>query len=226
MTTKKDKSANKNPRRNPQTKGPRQRSTKSTETILAENQKILDHIRNHPQDSVPQIAHEVELSRDVVQKRIDKLVALGALQKRYEVNLKSLGFINHYRMEIIVDHKALNAHYYPKPGAKSAKKTIQKSSPSPQELLAKDIMKLNDSHEDVIVEDVAVLMGDPADPSATVWTRGDQEVIFRYVTSAVRPLEGIQSSSTCIEGWSISQERNKQKTVEADPNIKQTQAVS
>ena len=150
----------------------------------------------------------------------------GTVQKRYEVNLKKVGFNNRYRIDITVDHKELKMKYpEPEPKRKNTKAAgIQKLTTSPQEKLAQDIMALNKKYEDVIIEDVAVLMGDPADLSATVWTRGEQDVIFRYVTAVIRPLDGVQSTSTCIEGWSISQERIKNQAEEAEREMRRRQA--
>jgi DNA-binding Lrp family transcriptional regulator len=173
---------------------------------------------------VADIARYVGLERDTTQKRISKLSDLGALQRRYEVDLDALGYTNRYLMDITVDPKELkDAHkaYVNKANKYERQQRRQKRSsrskaaqrPSlitnPQVWLAIEIMKLNDKPEnkDVIVQDLAVMMGDPADLCATVRTRGDQKVIFNFVTDQVRPIPGIQKTSTCIEAWSVARDR-------------------
>jgi DNA-binding Lrp family transcriptional regulator len=203
----------------------RKRRTKSADAVLAENQKILDYIRLHPQDSVGEIASEFKMSSDTMRKRLYKLEDLGSLQLRYEVNLDKLEFTNLYRMSIVVDHKALRETYKQQ---RKVKGKTGKRLPvqNPQERLAYQIMALNKTNPDVIVEDVAVLMGDQADLSATLRTRGDQNAIFNFVTAAVRPLPTIQSTATCIQAWSISQERRRKEAKQAELKAQRKQAIA
>jgi DNA-binding Lrp family transcriptional regulator len=166
------------------------------------NLRILEFARRHPQSSVADIGRGVGLERDTTQKRINKLSDLGALQRRVDVNLDALGFVNRYLMDIMVDHKELK---HPS----NLKALGRRSIVNPQERLALKILDLNGDkdNQDVIIEDIAVMMGDPADLCATVRTRGDQRIIFDFVTAKVRPIPGIQKTSTCIEAWSASRDR-------------------
>lgn len=207
------------PDQKPPTKRRRKRATKSRQEFLEDplNLKILEFVRRHPQSTVADIGRDAGMERDTTQKRINKLSDLGALQRRYEVDLDALGFTNRYLMDITVDPKELKTAYATyetklkrqqkrAPRSKAAKEPL---ITNPQEWLAMEIMKLNDKPEnkDVIIQDLAVMMGDPADLCATVWTRGPQRVIFDFVTDQVRPTSGIQQTSTCIEAWSVSRDR-------------------
>lgn len=185
----------------------KQRASKSREEILEDNRKILDYIRRHPQSSVAKIGKPFGLARDTTQKRINKLTQLGVLQRRYEVDLDAIDFRNRYRMDINVNPKDLrnNQGTLPHPKIKNL-----------QQRLAYRLMALNVKYEDIIIEDVAVLMGDPADLCVTLRTRGlDQRAVFEFVTGVVRMIPGIEKTSTCIEAWSISRERIAQEAEQA-----------
>jgi DNA-binding Lrp family transcriptional regulator len=185
-------------------RGKRTRATKKPADILGDelNQKILDWARRHPQSNVATIAKAVGLERDTTQKRLNKLTALGALQRHYQVDLDALGFTNRYRMDIFVDPRELEKET-------SIKALGHRTIPNLQERLARKLLELNDKkgNENVIIEDVAVLMGDDADLCATVLTKGDQKAIYHFVTQVVRQeLPGVRNSQTCIEAWSMSRD--------------------
>jgi len=55
----------------------------------------------------------------------------------------------------------------------------------------------------VIVEDVCVLLGDPADLSLTVRVK-DPDDIFPFVTEHLRTMDGVDNTATSIESWTCS----------------------
>src|ERR1700690_786599 len=108
------------------------RATKTPEDILKDshNQAILEYLTRHPKSPVADIAKKVGLERDTTQKRLNKLNELGALQRRYEVDLDALDFNNRYRMDIFVDPRELE---------RSKKKLGHPTIPNLQERLARKL---------------------------------------------------------------------------------------
>jgi hypothetical protein len=56
-------------------------------------------------------------------------------------------------------------------------------------------------HDKVLVEDVHILLGGPADMSATVRAR-DNDAMLDFVVSGLRICEGVQQTTTCLMQWS------------------------
>jgi DNA-binding Lrp family transcriptional regulator len=64
------------------------------------------------------------------------------------------------------------------------------------EVLAKD----SAFRDRILVEDVHILLGGPADMSATVRAR-DNDAMLEFVINGLRVCEGIQQTTTCLLQW-------------------------
>jgi DNA-binding Lrp family transcriptional regulator len=90
-----------------------------------------------------------------------------------------------------------------------------------QEILAFHVLSCGERNPSILVEDVSVLLGDPADLCATIRVRAPQgenkkaegnsatKVIYKLVTEDLRGLASVDSTSTCFEAWSCSHEFQK-----------------
>lgn len=131
-----------------------------------------------------------------------------------QVNLPALGFGFKFRVDIKINPRALNRAMEKSsddPEERGLKETKEawrldpKEDLNPQEVLAYHIFK-NLAREDVIIEDVAVMLGDPADLTATVRLK-DSRRMYSFITKDLRTLPSIENTTTCIEAWSCAEER-------------------
>jgi hypothetical protein len=76
---------------------------------------------------------------------------------------------------------------------------------NPQQVLAAEIMRLAEQppfKNWVLVENIEILLGDPADLCITARVSHHRHV-FAFVTRGLRSLPGIRGTSTCQIAWSV-----------------------
>ena len=211
--------------------------------------EILEFIRKNPLARELEIATSVKLSRSAVHNRIMKLRKARRLRSGMTVDFDALGFDHKYRIDIHINPRRLRRAVESARKAIAAGKNtladIDKETnrelrdqlqdgkelfeavkkwpdlKNHQEILAFHILTIGDRTPNLLVEDVSVLLGDPADLSAIVRVRRPQKeernqkedpvvsLIYRFVTEELRGLASIDSSSTRIEAWSCSHEMQK-----------------
>lgn len=181
------------------------------ETVGKEtDQQILEFIRKNPLAREHEIGVAVKLSRAAVHKRLTRLKKMQHVRSGMTVNLQALGYRHRFRVDIKIDPRILGQEFEKAKDKKGelAEAYTQWPGVNPQEVLAFHILALGEKDPGLIIEDVHVVLGDPADLCAIVrMTDGDR--IYPFVTEKLRKLHSISNTSTCIEPWSCSQEMQK-----------------
>jgi DNA-binding Lrp family transcriptional regulator len=176
--------------------------------------EIMEFIRRAPHAQHDEIGKAVGLSRQRVSSRITRLQKARRLRKGYTVDLASLGYKYRHRIDVHIDPIALRKEITGDHGQTHSElhDACTKWAPgkdpkqvNPQEVLAFYILnyvgKQNDSF---IIEDVTIILGNPADLCVTVRFK-DPETVYRFVTENLRTIPGISSTSTCWEAWSCAE---------------------
>jgi DNA-binding Lrp family transcriptional regulator len=142
---------------------------------------------------------KVNLAPDTVQGWLKKLRTQGYVTERLRLaDLVKAGAMLRYRIDITINPPALNKSCKDKDGKFS---DCYPSESNNQRRLAYFIRdRIGPKFEDLIVEEVSILLGDPADLCATVLVP-DHETIFKFVTEHLRALEEITSTSTSHVSW-------------------------
>ena len=187
--------------------------------------KIMEFLRRTPHARHAEVGKNVNLSRQRVSSRITALQRGRRLRKGYTVDLASLGYKYKYRIDIRIDPVALKeaiekdsklsvaskqwkAGAVPLDAPKEAPAT-ELEEVNPQEVLAFYVLnEIGKRSDNMIIEDVAVLLGDPADLCATVRFK-DPVNAYHFVTKNLRTIPGINSTSTCWEAWSCAEAQEK-----------------
>lgn len=160
------------------------------------NRDILTYIMSEPHASVDMIAAYMKMPAPTAQKRIQRLMREGYLERVLRViDLKALGYAR-YRIDMNVNPVELRHGEIDK--ARGNVKT--------QEELAQFIMGTlqRSAGDNLLIENVTILLGHHADLSATVWVK-DTEVLRKFVTDELRGGGGIQDTSTALEAWSVQE---------------------
>lgn len=174
----------------------------STLSIPTEEQwRILEFIQKNPLAGDEELAIHFGMSVDSIQRRLTPLRDNHWIETKRIVDWAAVGYRLKYRIDVKIDPLALQQ-----------KLTTLKDAPisqtdNPQKILAgyiKNKLAADKAFADiVIVEDVVILLGEPADLSITVRVR-EPEDVFDWVTAGLRAATpGIESTSTCLEAWSI-----------------------
>ena len=179
------------------------------------NREIMNYILSHANAKVAEIAGAVGLKRPATQKRINKLLAERKIERKMVVNPDALGYVNHFRINVRTNPSTLDKS----PDINDLR--IKSGIENHQILLALLIMAKSGC-KNVLVEDVCVLLGDPADLSVTVRAENMNQ-IFEFITTELRTIDGITETTTCVESWSIFRD---QQTVSYMDSLRRTNKMS
>lgn len=178
-------------------------------------EKILHAIRKNPYIDNKGLMDECDLTEDKLQHRLKELHDNGWLDVYREIDVIALGYKLRYRIDVKINPRDLQPHLDDLRNKLMAAKKLP-SDNNPQKLLALYIKNLllqapgdlleaeafERLRQRVIVEDVSILMGDPADLTISVRVK-DHEDIFQFVTGLLRPAPGVENTSTSLEAWSV-----------------------
>lgn len=186
----------------------RENSTYNTREYMARQKRekpdgmdmqILEMLAANPLESDNSLVSHCEskdrrLSDRTVEDRLSRLRELNLLTHRMRlVDLAATGHWFRYRVDIVINSSALRRRASKEPLNGIGQ---QHGCQNPQERLAYFIRdEVAKKSPDIIVEEVSVLMGTPADLSATVLVQNPR-AIFDFVTAHLRSLQEIQSTST------------------------------
>ena len=161
---------------------------------------IMDVIRQEPGMWPPsRLASALNRPVSTIEKRVKILKDRQLFRDETRVQLAALGFTLRYRVDVQINPRELNDSRE-KDEAHEWKRPIG----NPQKRLAGQIRKqLMPAFKDsVILEDITILLGNPADLCITVRVRSHAH-IFAFVTEGLRTLKGVSNTSTSYEAWSI-----------------------
>jgi len=164
--------------------------------------QILNTVRQDRRYWSPnEIAKQLKEPVRTIQNRVDRLRLEQRLEDVTLVDLSAAGFPLRYRIDIKINPRELREGKGGRPDLHEPKHQV-----STQKGLAKYIVETlarSAAFKDrVIVEDVTIVLGDPADLCAVVQVKTHQDV-FRFVTEGLRRLGGVESTSTSQEAWSV-----------------------
>ena len=160
--------------------------------------KIMRYLQEDPTADQADIATATELTLNQVKHGLKELEDGNHVQKCRFAYLKSLGYTFRYRIDIFVSPINLR-------DGKGGLPDDESLSVNTQETLGEYIMNTlpqKDLFRDkIFVQDVRILLGNPADLSATVLAI-DNESILNFVTKGLRMCQAISQTSTALEAWS------------------------
>ena len=161
---------------------------------------ILKVLQANPQALDKDLAKTVNLGIETVRGWLADLRIGGyvTVQLRLADLVKAEQMLR-YRVDITINPPALNKSCKDGPLAK-----LWEQEPNKQRRLAYYIRDIVAARcESLIVEEIDILLGDPADLCVTVLVP-DHNTIFEFVTEHLRSLEEINSTSTSHVSWRAS----------------------
>ena len=221
---------------------------------IDKNEEILEFVRKNPLARESEIADKINLSLSATHNRIVKLKKMKRLRSGMTVDLNAIGFDHRYRIDIKINPRRLRQ------AVEAARKAVEEGKQlkdvkgtdaaelfnavehwhhlsNHQEILAFHILSISEKNPDLIVEDVAVLLGDPADLSATVRIRSPRrdkaqrddpvvKLVYSFVTEELRGMTSIDNTETCIEAWSCSHEMQERLLEERPKRSRKTDKLN
>jgi len=163
--------------------------------------KILETLQAKPTASDDHIAEQARLSKKAIEQRLKGLRKLGYVTPRLRLaDLVSAGLMLRYRIDITINPPALNASC-------KAKGRLENCHPSESNKQIRLAFYIRDNVakecDGLVVEEVSILLGNPADICVTVLVP-DHKSVFTFVTEQLRSLEEIQATSTSHVSWRTS----------------------
>lgn len=167
-------------------------------------QKILEYLRFHPQATYVALQVATGLKTHEVEWALKEMRKKGWVDSGYRVSPTALGFPERYRVDIWVLPTVLRAGLGGRlQDTDQARKRLVVDS---QERLGRYIMETlayDPAFKDrILIEDVHILLGGPADMSATVRAR-DNKSMLDFVVNGLRICEGVQQTTTYLLSWSF-----------------------
>jgi DNA-binding Lrp family transcriptional regulator len=160
--------------------------------------KIMRYLQEDPTAEQADIANTTGLTLSQVKHGLKELEDGDHIQKGRFASLKSLGYVYRFRVDIFVSPINLRDG---KGGLPDDKSILVNT----QETLGDYIMNILPQKElfrdRIFVQDVRILLGHPADLSATVLAI-DNESMLSFVTKGLRMCQAISQTSTALEAWS------------------------
>jgi DNA-binding Lrp family transcriptional regulator len=168
----------------------------SRERTQANMKKVALYLHEHPTATQRQISEGTSLSEDQVKHSLEDLREDNHITSRYNVDVRYLGYTLRYRVDIFVTPGKLR-------GGKGG--LLEHSNVGSQEELAKYILRTLPAQAQftnkILVEDVRILLGHPADLSASVYAT-DTTAMLEFVTKGLRMCNAVYQTTTCLEAWS------------------------
>jgi DNA-binding Lrp family transcriptional regulator len=200
--------------------------TSSMTTRDMDDQKIAHRLIGDPAATNDDIATLSGLSKSTVQRRRSQMEDDGVLSRDTQIKAwRAVGFGLRFRIDILINQHELRKGGGPEDGPDKVKPSKPINS---QELLATFIkeklvdyvawrieegLEADDRNprattltpeefkESIVVQDVTILLGHHADLAATVRAR-NVPAVRKFVTSGLRMMRGIATTSTAHEVWS------------------------
>jgi DNA-binding Lrp family transcriptional regulator len=172
---------------------------------------ILTCIKDNPKATIKEIGEilataETKIHYPTLQKRIHRLMEIGAAKKHLSVDLLALGYEFHFRIDIKINSSEIRER---------KKGRTQKEQPDfetrvlgTQKQLAMHV--INDLVEEprfkdhILVGDVHILLGTDVDLSIDLYVK-DHNKMTEFITEGLRNLLGVADTKTGWLSWSAKQ---------------------
>jgi DNA-binding Lrp family transcriptional regulator len=162
--------------------------------------QILKWLREDPWMLQEELAGKLGVTSDAAGHRIRALRENDWLDTKHVVNLAALGYRLRYRIDVKTNPFILQQ------SLEKLKSSLSVADQNPQKILAgyiKNKLAAEDRFKErVVVEEITITMGDPADLCVTVRVR-DHDDILDFVTAGLRATPGVENTSSCLEAWSV-----------------------
>lgn len=141
---------------------------------------------------------------------IETLIKKNSLSHLHIVDPAALGYVYRYRVDIWVSPRDLTS---------TGGGLLKGDAVPTQESLAEYILEKLPGRssvwkQNILVEDVHILLGSPADLSASIRSKSP-EAMRSFVTEGLRRCLAIQRTDTFQEGWSISRNWSQRRLASA-----------
>jgi DNA-binding Lrp family transcriptional regulator len=155
---------------------------------------IVNFLIKNPGAAVGQVAEGLGYPPSTVQKRIGRMLDDKSLERIIRVlDWSAIGFPLHYWIDVKVRLYELRRT-----------RTGGVSIDSPKKLAAYIMHELSKRYDQrMIIEDVYILLGSPADLSISI-RAADHECVLEFVTNTLRGLGSIESTTTFHAAWSCA----------------------
>lgn len=157
---------------------------------------IASYLHENPLAEHKHIADATGLTQPQVKHALDDLKREQHIMSGYLVDLAYLGYPLRYRVDVFVIPANLRDGKGGLPGdsgvdsQKSLARYILRKLPAQKPFVGK-----------ILVEDVRILLGNPADLSATVRAK-DTSAMLEFITDGLRMCNAVSQTASCLEAWS------------------------
>jgi len=166
-------------------------------------QAILEYLRINPRATYAALQVATGLKSHEVEWALKAMTRKKWIEDGFRVSPTALGYPERYRVDIWVIPLKLRE------GAGGRAQDVDASGQrlyvDSQKRLGRYIMETlakDPAFRDrILVEEIHILLGGPADMSATVRAR-DNDSMLEFVVSGLRICEGVQQTTTCLMQWS------------------------
>jgi DNA-binding Lrp family transcriptional regulator len=158
--------------------------------------RLALYLHEHPTATQREMSVGTSLSEQQVKHSLEDLKEDRHVTDRYNVDVRYLGYNLRYRVDIFVTPGKLR-------GGKGG--LPEHGNVGSQEELANYILRILPTQAQfinkILVEDVRILLGHPADLSASIYAT-DTTAMLEFVTRGLRMCNAIYQTTTCLEAWS------------------------
>ena len=165
----------------------------------AKDRMIVAYLMHHPRAAVEEVSVRTGMPAPTVQKRLAYLLREQALERVVRViDWTAVGYPLRYWIDVRINQRELRLG---RGGPIEGSPKID----APKQLAQFIMNQLAKRYEgSLIVMDVTMLLGSPADLSVYIRAR-DHRAVFEFVTGGLRMLGGVESTTTFHEAWSCTE---------------------
>jgi len=164
--------------------------------------RIVDSLIRDHRLTIVEVAKQLGFAPPTVQRRLLRLIDSGVVERGVRIcDWSAVGYPLRYWIDLKVNHRALQQGRGGPPGNRQV---------SSMRKLASYIMRaVGDAYEakrQLIVQDVTILLGSPADLSVYIRAR-DHHTVLDFISNGLGALGAVESTRTFHEVWSCSEGR-------------------
>jgi hypothetical protein len=164
---------------------------------------IMEEFRKNPYISNSLLAANLGLPIRTLEDQLKPLYDNEWIDTRTVVDLPAMGYKLKYRIDVKINPRELRKQL------ETLKGSVVNRDENPQVILGHYIRYRLPKEERclrfdgrLLIEDIVILLGDPADLSITVRVQEHKDA-FDWVTTILRTLDPVDNTSTCLEAWSV-----------------------
>lgn len=161
--------------------------------------KILWVLYRTPGATQEQIASTLDITKNIVKHRIDEMKGKRWIKDFVQVNFAKLGYPERFRVDIWIDPRRLKLKG--EGGLPDDKKAEINDQKDLARYIVRKVAKQAAFLETILIEDVRILLGGPADLTAIV-RAASNDVMLDFVIHGLRMCGAVANTATSLEQWS------------------------